>query len=187
MAQGRGLAVADKTLYWWSVHLERFLNFCREAGAEASEIPEVAARLFLESLPVGSSAQEFAREQARMALDVFLSEVEGWAWGEDRFGRRGPKFRLKATRAGLTTEVTTENAGELLRKSNRRLAYRASGAGASESESTEGMASTNREAISDEGKAVGRDRASWEVMQHPLLVRTSSKHLDSSSGLSRKL
>jgi hypothetical protein len=47
MVQGRGLAVADKTLYWWSVHLERFLKFCREAGAESSEIPEAAVRLFL--------------------------------------------------------------------------------------------------------------------------------------------
>lgn len=144
MVQGRGLAVADKTLYWWSVHLERFLKFCREAGPASSEIPEAAVRLFLESLPVGSSAQEFAREQARMALDVFLSEMEGWSWGEDRFGRQGRKFRLKATRAGSTTEGTG---------------------------STQGMASINREAISDEGKAVGRDRASREAMQRALRVR----------------
>ena len=171
MAQGRGLAVADKTLYWWSVHLERFLKFCRDAGAEASEIPEVAVRLFLESLPVGSSAQEFAREQARMALDVFLSETEGWAWGEDRVGRLGPKFQLKATREGWTTEDTTEKAGELLRKSNRRLAHRASGAGASESESTEVLVSTNREASSDQENAVVRDRESWVAMQRALRVR----------------
>lgn len=105
MVQGRRLAVPDKTLYWWSVHLERFLKFCRGAGPESSEIPEVAARVFLESLPIGTSAQEFAREQARMALEVFLSEVEGWSWGQDRFGRVEPKFRLRATRTGLTTEV----------------------------------------------------------------------------------
>ena len=84
MVEGRGLKVAEKTLYWWSVHLERFLKFCRSAGAESSEIPEVAVRLFLESLPVGGSAQEFAREQARMALDVFIGEMVGWSWGEDR-------------------------------------------------------------------------------------------------------
>ena len=53
MVEVRGLRVAEKTLYWWSVHLERFLKFCRSAGAESSEIPEVAARVFLESLPVG--------------------------------------------------------------------------------------------------------------------------------------
>ena len=53
MVEGWGMRVADKTLYWWSVHLERFLNFCRSAGAESSEIPEAAVRLFLESLPGG--------------------------------------------------------------------------------------------------------------------------------------
>jgi len=72
-----GLKVAEKTLYWWSVHLEQFLKFCRSAGAESSEIPEVAARLFLESLPVGGSAQDFACEQARMALDVLRGEMVG--------------------------------------------------------------------------------------------------------------
>ena len=106
MVEGRGLKVAEKTLYWWSVHLERFLKFCRIAGAGSSEIPEVAARLFLESLPVGGSAQDFAHEQARMALDVFIGEMVGWSWGEDRYGRVGPKFRLKTNSAGLTTEDT---------------------------------------------------------------------------------
>jgi hypothetical protein len=104
MVEGWGMRVAHKTLYWWSVHLERFLNFCRSAGAESTEIPEVAARLFLESLPVGGSAQDFVREQARMALDVFIGEMVGWSWGEDRYGRVGPKFRLKANSTGLTTE-----------------------------------------------------------------------------------
>ena len=55
------------------------LQFCRSAGAESSEIPEVAARLFLESLIVGGSAQDFTREQARMALDVFIGEMVGWS------------------------------------------------------------------------------------------------------------
>jgi integron integrase len=104
MVAGRGIRVPEKTLYWWSVHLEQFLKFCRSAGAESSEIPEVAARLFLESLPVGGSAQDFAREQARMSLDVFRGEMVGWSWGEDRYGRVGPKFRLKANSAGSITE-----------------------------------------------------------------------------------
>jgi len=34
IVEGRGLKVAEKTLYWWSVHLEQFLKFCRSAGAE---------------------------------------------------------------------------------------------------------------------------------------------------------
>lgn len=37
-----------------------------------------------------------------MALDVFLEEMDHWSW--DRFGRIGPKFRLKANSAGLSTE-----------------------------------------------------------------------------------
>jgi hypothetical protein len=56
-------------------------------GPESSEIPEVAARLFLELLPTGTSAHDFAREQARMALDVFISEMERWSWVEDRYTR----------------------------------------------------------------------------------------------------
>jgi hypothetical protein len=85
MVEGRGIAARDKTLYWWSVHLERFLKFCRDAGPASSAIPEAVVKLFLGSLPSGSSAQDFAREQARMALDVFLSETEGWSWGEDQY------------------------------------------------------------------------------------------------------
>jgi hypothetical protein len=34
----------EKTLYWWSVHLDRFLNFCRRAGPESSAAPEGSAR-----------------------------------------------------------------------------------------------------------------------------------------------
>jgi len=142
--EGRGIRVPEKTLYWWSVHLERFLKFCRSAGAESSEIPEGAARLFLESLPVGGSAQDFAREQARMALDVFIGEKVEWSWGEDRYGRLGPKFRLKTNSAGLTTEDT---------------------------ENTEGLVSTKQEVILNEGKVIGQNRESWEAMRRALRVR----------------
>jgi hypothetical protein len=41
---------------WGFVHgrrVEQILEFCRSAGAGSSEIPEVAVRLFLESLPEG--------------------------------------------------------------------------------------------------------------------------------------
>ena len=70
-------------------------------------------RLFLESLPVGGSAQDFASEQARMALDVFIGEMVVWSWGEDRYGRVGPEFRLKTNSAGLTTEDTGGTEGVL--------------------------------------------------------------------------
>ena len=65
------MRVADKTLYWWSVHLERFLKFCRSSGPESSEIPEVAVRLFLESLPVGGSGQDFARRAGEDGVGCF--------------------------------------------------------------------------------------------------------------------
>ena len=83
-----------------------FSSFVGARGRSQSKFPELAARLFLESLPVGGSAQDFAREQARMALDVFIGEMVGWSWCEDRYGRVGPKFRLKTNSAGLTTEDT---------------------------------------------------------------------------------
>lgn len=67
----------------------------------------------MESLPVGGSAQDFAREQARMALDVFMAEMDGWSWGEDRYGKVGPEFRLKTNSAGLTTEDTGGTEGVL--------------------------------------------------------------------------
>ena len=173
MVEGRGLKVAEKTLYWWSVHLERFLKFCRSAGAESSEIPEVAARLFLESLPVGGSAQDFAREQARMALDVFIGEMVGWSWGEDRYGRVGPEFRLKANSAGLSTEDTentegwvstnrresADEASFLPEKGDSMLRVESFGGGGSALKTT---AVANR---------VGQNRESWDTMRRALRVR----------------
>jgi hypothetical protein len=100
--------------------------------------------LFLESLPRGGPAQEFAKEQARMALDVFIGEKVGWSWGEDRYRRLGPKFRLKTNSAGLTTEDT---------------------------ENTEGLVSTKQEVILNEGKAIWQNRESWEAMRRALRVR----------------
>lgn len=100
MVERRGLSAPDKTLYWWSVHLERFLNFCRKAGPEASAIPSEAAKLFLESIQGETSAQAFAADQARQALEIFLQEIENWHWDESDGERAGPKFRLKATESG---------------------------------------------------------------------------------------
>ena len=96
MAERRGLTPTEKTLYWWSVHLDRFLEFCRKAGRESTAFPDAAAKSFLVSIEGPSDREKFAVEQARIALDVFLAEVENWHWGEDRFGRVGPVFRIKA-------------------------------------------------------------------------------------------
>ena len=173
MVEGRGLRVAEKTLYWWSVHLERFLKFCRSAGAESSEIPEVAARLFLESLPVGGSAQDFAREQARMALDVFLSEIEGWTWGEDRYGRVGPKFRLKTNSAGLTTEDTGGTEGwesTNRRESSDEVSFLSEkGVLAPRAESLGAGGSALK--LTEVGHRAGQNRESWVAMQRALRVR----------------
>jgi len=173
MVEGRGLKVAEKTLYWWSVHLERFLKFCRSAGAESSEIPEVAARLFLASLPVGDSAQDFAREQARMALDVFIGEIVGWSWGEDRYGRVGPKFRLKANSTRLTTEDTGDTEG-LLSTNQSESSDEASFL------SEKGYSAPCEESVSEGcsalkttefGKGNGQNRESWEALRRALRVR----------------
>ena len=111
MVEGRGIRVPEKTLYWWSVHFERFLKFCRRAGAESSEVPEVAARLFLESLPVGGSAEEFAGEEGRMVLDVFnnkniIRSVSIWrnyVWYLNRTRRQYSNYFKSIS--GITTTI----------------------------------------------------------------------------------
>jgi integron integrase len=97
MAERRGLRPPEKTLYWWSVHLERFLNFCRKAGREASEMPEVAAKEFLRMIAGTGANAVFASEQARQALDVFVQEIENWHWTEREGERPGPAFRMKVS------------------------------------------------------------------------------------------
>ncbi len=107
MAEARGLRPPEKTLYWWSVHLERFLNFCRKAGREASEMPEVAAKEFLRSIAGTGANAQFASEQARQALDVFVQEVENWHWTEREGERPGRAFRLKASASARSALAET--------------------------------------------------------------------------------
>jgi len=97
LVEGRKLRVPRRSLAWWSVHLERFLLFCRQLGPESSADPASAASVFLESLPRGSPGAEFAWGQARQALDVFLAGIEHWHWAERPGHSPGPGFRLKST------------------------------------------------------------------------------------------
>ena len=50
MVSNRGLNPPAKTLYWWSIHIEGFLAYCKKAGPLASERPECSAPLFLSSI-----------------------------------------------------------------------------------------------------------------------------------------
>src|SRR5438874_7464379 len=63
MVAARGLEVPEKTLYWWSIHLERFLVFCRKLGREASGNADAAAEIFLESIRGTTARQAFAADQ----------------------------------------------------------------------------------------------------------------------------
>jgi len=99
LVAARGVRLADKTLYWWSVHLSRFLKYCRGAGATASENLPSAIGQYLGGMREGGTSKPFQVEQARQALEVFRDGVENWQWREDG-ERAGPTFRLK-TRAGV--------------------------------------------------------------------------------------
>jgi len=65
----RGLHLPEKRLYWMSVHLERFIYFCRKTGPESSAILPSAVDQFLSSLPSDSAQEAYARDHARIALD----------------------------------------------------------------------------------------------------------------------
>lgn len=106
MLAGREISPPEKTLYWWSVHLDRFLNFCRRAGPESSAVPERVAQVFLASIRGKSDWQKFAAEQARMALDVFLAEIDNGRWGTDWFGRVDPVLRIKTAAAAEGAPVS---------------------------------------------------------------------------------
>ena len=95
LVAARGVRLSEKTLYWWGVHLSRFLRHCRTAGADASENLASAIGQYLEAMGEGGTAKAFQVEQARQALDVFRDGVENWHWREEG-ERAGPTFRLRA-------------------------------------------------------------------------------------------
>ena len=111
-----------------------------------------------------------------MALDVFIREMVGWSWGEDRYGRVGPKFRLKANSTGLTTEDTgdTGDTGGLLFTNQSESSDEASflseiGYSAPCAESVgEGCSALK---TTEFGKGNGQNRESWEAMRRALRVR----------------
>ena len=100
MVEGRGMKVAEKTLYWWSVHLERFLKFCRSAGAESIEIPRgggkvvfgvISSRRFGAGICAGAGADGFGCIYWGNG-GVVVGRRSVWAGGaeipvEDEFGR----------------------------------------------------------------------------------------------------
>ena len=92
------------------MHPERFLNYCRKAGQEATEIPEVVAREFLGSIRGETPAQAFAGEQARQALVVFVQEIEHWHWEAAGSGVPGRGFRLKSSAALASTAAESDEA-----------------------------------------------------------------------------
>lgn len=129
MVEARGLHPPEKTLYWWSVHIERFISYCQKVGPEGSEIPAVSAEQFLAGISQGGESGKFAAEQVRLALDLFVSEVDHWHWKKIKGRPSGPHFRIKASAASLKTakvvnlEETSEHGEEasLTAKARRTL------------------------------------------------------------------
>jgi len=115
-------------------------------------------RLFLESLLKG------------MALDIFLSEMEGWAWGEDRYGRVGPKFRLKTNSAGLTTEDTggTERVLVKHRVNGMELPWKSDGSASHPYPGVSLGAAAPRAGGNQEALAVRRTGIAKKVTEHTL-------------------
>jgi len=66
-------------------------------GPEGAEIPAVAVRQFLTVHSRDRDSGSFAAEQARLALDVFLSELDHWHWEKIGGKLSGPHFRIKAS------------------------------------------------------------------------------------------
>ena len=134
MVSNRGLNPPAKTLYWWSVHIERFLDYCKKAGPVASERPECSVPLFLSSMNREGSAGTYAYQQAQQALELFISELDNWHWSSQGEALSGPHFRLKASRATheqlpATTADSTPVAAEtefttLMERTRRALRVR---------------------------------------------------------------
>ena len=97
MISNRGLNPPAKTLYWWSIHIERFFAYCKKAGPLASERPECFALLFLSSINRGGSTETYGYQQAQQAIDLFISELDHWHWTSHDGALSGPHFRLKVS------------------------------------------------------------------------------------------
>ena len=108
-----------------------------------------------------------------MALDVFIGEMVGWSWGEDRYGRVGPKFRLKTNSAGLTTEDTGGTEGwesTNRRESSDEVSFLSEkGVLAPRAESLGAGGSALK--LTEVGHRAGQNRESWEAMRRALRVR----------------
>ena len=98
MVSNRGLNPPAKTLYWWSIHIERFLAYCKKAGPLASERPECSAPRFLSSINRWGNTDTYGYQQAQQAIDLFISELDHWHWNPHDRALSGPHFRLKVSR-----------------------------------------------------------------------------------------
>ena len=84
---------------WWSIHIERFLAYCKKAGPLASERPECSAPRFLSSINRWGNTDTYGYQQAQQAIDLFISELDHWHWTSHDGALYGPHFRLKVSRA----------------------------------------------------------------------------------------
>ena len=107
MVSNRGLNPPAKTLYWWSIHIDRFLAYCKKAGLLARERPECSAPLFLSSINRGGNTETYGYQQAQQAIDLFISELDQWHWNSHDVALPGPHSRLKQLRATIAPPPAT--------------------------------------------------------------------------------
>jgi len=107
MVSNRGLNPPAKTLYWWSIHIERFLAYCKKAGPLACERPLCSAPLFFSSINRGGNTETYGYQQAQLAIDLFISELDHWHWNSRAGALPGPHSRLKPSRATIKPPPAT--------------------------------------------------------------------------------
>ncbi len=100
------MASRDKTLYWWNVHLERFLKLCRDAGRSQAPFRKRWPNFFWSRCHRGIGRRILQGNRRGGVWMCFCRSRRGGRGGRTDSGGREPKFQLKANRAGLTTEDT---------------------------------------------------------------------------------
>ena len=81
LVEAQELDLGEKGLGWWSYHLDRFLQYCRDRG-EQIEV-KLLARGFYDSLSQAEPpVSEFRVDQTKQALTAFVRGIEDWHWVE---------------------------------------------------------------------------------------------------------